>query len=392
MESVKVFQFDANTIHPSIQNKQYDIVGSKSYRIYNCKNTIGANVSEEVSQYRSVITSHPEDIILSFSLPHKSCFQSVTQNASGSSLSIYMNEFIEGPMVHLFYDHRIQSWEIATKSAVGGYYPLDKYTSTTNKPDIYVRSLFCDLFAGSKLEQMPCLDNLSKDHCYQFIMQHPKQDPFAKGARLYLISVFHLCNNTVKYIPPPVFMHWECFQNTPILFPELIDVDQVNNESDLEYCCIRNHIPGLVIHNTQSGTHHIYKSRCLIEKNASLYIDPSVFYRFLYLTHCDMVGYYLQWNQHHTSLFTHLQSYMHNIISSIYNHYVAFHITKTIDVLDDKYKYYVDELHREYYLKYLAKKWRRSITKSIVYDYFMQLSPEQQLYACCYEKRQNIMS
>jgi hypothetical protein len=305
-----------------------------------------------------------------------------------------MNEFIEGPLIHLFYDHRIQSWEIATKSAIGGYYPLHKHGVLSNKKDNYVRTLFCDLFAGSNVQQIQCLEDFSKDHCYQFIMQHPKQDHFIKDPRIYLISVFHICNmvDRVEYISPENYMHWTCFQNTPILFPQSLHVEQVNEEYDVEYYCIRNHINGLVIHNAQSGKHYIYKSRCLIEKNASLYIDPSTFYRFLYLKHCDMVPYYLHWNPHHETLFNTLQSYLHNIISSIYNHYVAFHITKTVDISDEKYKYYVDELHQQYYLASLAKKCRISITKTIVYEYFMQLSPEQQLYACCYEKRQNKIS
>jgi hypothetical protein len=396
METEKMFYFDQSIPHPKIKNKKYDIMCGKSYQIYNCDNDyICINEPEKVTQCRSIIVSEPENQILSFSLPQKSTFQEVISNIQGNSEDLWMNEFIEGPMIHLFYDERRQSWEIAMKSSVGGHYPLNKYINVSKKIEYYVRTLFCEIFSVSSLPQIPCLEYLSKDHCYQFIMQHPKQDHFAKEARLYLISVFHICNmeNRVKYIEPTNYIQWTCFQNTPILFPLQLNESILNTELEMEVeaegVCIKNRITGFVIHNMTTGKHYIYKSKGLIEKNSSLSIEPLLFYRFLHLKQCNMVSYYLEWNFHHKKKFKTYQSYLHNIISSIYNHYVAFYITKTIDSMDEKYKYYLEELHHQYYLSSLAKKSRKPITKTIVYEYFFNLSPGQQLYACFYEKRAN---
>jgi hypothetical protein len=100
-----------------------------------------------------------------------------------------------------------------------------------------------------------------------------------------------------------------------------------------------------------------------------------------------MDEYYLEWNPQHKKIFRKFQTHLHTVIASIYNHYVAFYISKTVKMLDEKYKYYVEELHRQYYLPSLAKKCKVSITKKKVYEYFAELTPGQQLYACLYERR-----
>ena len=56
---------------------------------------------------------------------------------------IYINEYIDGTMVHLFYDPRIQSWEIASKNAVSGNYFLSDNVKKTSKTlrDMFVECL-----------------------------------------------------------------------------------------------------------------------------------------------------------------------------------------------------------------------------------------------------------
>ena len=39
---------------------------------------------------------------------------------NGVKDNLYINEFIEGFMVNLFYDKNMRSWEIATKTHIGG--------------------------------------------------------------------------------------------------------------------------------------------------------------------------------------------------------------------------------------------------------------------------------
>jgi hypothetical protein len=385
MESKKIYSFDKNIIHPKIKMKKYDVLGKRSYRIYNYDNDfMCVNESEQVTQCRSVIFSEPEQQLLSFSLPQKSSFENVKQNMMQEPL--FINEFIEGPMIHLFFDHRIQSWEIATKSAVGGHYPLDKFHVSPNKRANYINTLFCEMFGGSTLQHIPCFEYFSKQHCYNFIMQHPKQDNFIQSPRMYLIGVYGIFSdeNCVEYIPPTIYMQWTCFQNTPVVFPQeyVHDVDL-----QLEDFCIRNRIYGVVIHNTESGNHYIHKSNSLKERHDSMYLDSSLFYQFLSLKQCNMDEYYLEWNPQHKKIFRKFQTYVHNVIASIYNHYVAFYISKTVKTLDEKYKYYVEELHHQYYLPSLAKKCKVSITKKKVYEYFAGLTPGQQLYACLYERR-----
>ena len=74
------------------------------------------------SLYRSVIASFPENKILSFS-PQKSLDKDkFIEKYPNIDDSMIINEIIEGTMINLFYDSRIEKWEISTKSAIGGIY------------------------------------------------------------------------------------------------------------------------------------------------------------------------------------------------------------------------------------------------------------------------------
>jgi len=52
--------------------------------------------------------------------------------------NIYINEYIEGVMVQLFYDYRINKWIMGTKGGIGG-----NYCFGTEKRRILLRFMKC---------------------------------------------------------------------------------------------------------------------------------------------------------------------------------------------------------------------------------------------------------
>jgi hypothetical protein len=147
-------------------------------------------------QYRSIIMSYPEKQLLSFSLPKSMTPDVFFERNIEYSQEIYASAKIEGALIHLFYDYRINRWEIATKRAVGGVYHFFNY----KKKDGWfkkskVRDLFLDALQiprKTKFSELRLFDELSKDYCYSFVLQHPENRIVLPIVRptLYLIAVF----------------------------------------------------------------------------------------------------------------------------------------------------------------------------------------------------------
>jgi hypothetical protein len=386
MENAQTYVINNTIIHPKIATRIYKLISNTYYQICNYdKDYLCRDESKDVTQYRSVVKSHPEGQLLSFSLPRKSTLETVTQNIQHIRPPLFINEFIEGPMIQLFYDHRYSLWEIATKNAVGGHYPLsiEIPTATRLKYDSYIRTLFCKAFASDSLRTIPCLEYFSKRHSYHFVLNMDIH-------QLYMVGVYEINSNENRaiYVPPTQYTHWKSFQNTPLYFPTDYDIPDPIDENTLEDFCIEHRLDGAVIHNTRNASHYVYKSRRLTENNATSHIDSAMFYRFISLKQAHLENPYLEQYPNHKKMFRKFHTLYHNTVTSIYEHYCAFYIRKTLDSMPSKYKYYIEELHHRYYLSSLAKKQRKPITKRLVYEYFATLSPSQQLYACFYERRE----
>ena len=108
-----------------LRTKIYKSTPSVEYKILNydliCDN------DQEYGMYRSVVLSHPENKILCFSPPKSVTLEHFQESHPDiTNPDIFINEIIEGTMINLFYDSRIESWQIATKGAIGGNYSFYK--------------------------------------------------------------------------------------------------------------------------------------------------------------------------------------------------------------------------------------------------------------------------
>jgi len=121
--------------------------------------------------------------------------------------NIVANEFVEGTMINMFYDDG--NWHIATKSSVGGRVGFFTTGSTRNlKDENTFRSMFFDAVASLEASTMENkglfekLDEIPKNVCLSFVLQHPKNRivvPFSKPA-LYLVAAYNLNDYTATHI------------------------------------------------------------------------------------------------------------------------------------------------------------------------------------------------
>ena len=143
-------------------------------------------------------------------------------------------------MVHLFYDPRIQSWEIASKNAVSGNYFLSDNVKKTSKTlrDMFVECLTCKTRSSTNdLDSIELLKSFPKNYSYTFNMLHPNNViiyPITHTS-LYLTAVYDITPKTKRIvnIPPIIYENWNFLQNSTILFPKSITIESWSDMSHM---------------------------------------------------------------------------------------------------------------------------------------------------------------
>ena len=210
-----------NDCYPSYTLQEIDsrirIKQTKGYTIYSYdKTTICFDAPIQMRQYRSVIFDKYG--LTSFSPPRSIDYRDFCTMQSTIVSSIYINEIVEGIMIHLFYSKSENSWQIATKNAIGGNQVISNKT---------VRKMFMDIFPseGSNISDLP----LYRNYSYTLVLQHPNNLillPIQHPA-LYVCAVYDISTYRAIYIPPPVYEEWSCFENTPFVFPRHFDINNI---------------------------------------------------------------------------------------------------------------------------------------------------------------------
>jgi hypothetical protein len=208
-----------------IKTKIYVSNGIKYQIINNQRN----NTDESLSCFRSIITNE-NNKILCFAPPSLLEINKFFEKYPSSLTShdnILINELIEGTMINLFYDERISSWEISTRSilkANNWYYKIN-YADDNNIKQKTFRQMFMEQFFVNENEPRD-INNIfnlfSKNYCYSFVLQHPDNHIVLniESPKVYLVAVYELLNNNnIKFISPFSYEKWECFENNKICFP-----------------------------------------------------------------------------------------------------------------------------------------------------------------------------
>lgn len=378
-----------------ITTREYHVhTSDQHYAIFNYdKNFICFDEPDEITQYRSVIMSHPQRHLLAFSPPRGIHIDMFKKKYSIQDDDLILNEMIEGTMVQLFYDKRISSWEIATKSAVGGYYWLSEKNAGHNKYKPTVRHMFLEALCYPiymSFLQIPLFEQLSRHYSYTFILQHPANPIVLHPTkpRIYLVAVYDIAPCRAISIPTTIFQTWDCFASSSILFPKTFHFhhwDEITgkiglfNRTSFEYMgCIATHLgtgERCVIQNP------VYNEILRMRK-----VNPGLFYQFLCLRRVNSVDAYLKYYPQLKRKFQQFHSICNEFIELAHTHYLARYVWRNCNDISKKYAPYIDAVHREIYIPSLKTK-KKMITCKVMRDYLFSLSPNEILYALQYEKR-----
>jgi len=342
--------------------------------------------------YRSVVFSNPEKKILSFS-PVKSIPSYVFFDRYPIiNDEIVIKQHIEGVMINLFYDNRINKWKIATKGAIGGNYGFIK--PITKNETFY--DMFLDALCASKddtLNDLKIIKILPKNFSYTFILQHPNNiiSKPVNEPHCYLIAVYSINNikNEVEYIPSTIYEKWSFLHdiNGIIEFPKQYYTDQYESIIKTDYGI------DYIITNISTGEHCRITSfyRDLLKK--TIHIDSSIQYQYFCMRRIGKIKEYIKMFPKHKKAFFDIQDDYEYFVSTIYELYCNCYIYKTISIHDIEPIYFthIYKLHHEIYLPSLSNKKINKKTQKIyrktVLKYFDSKDPRELLFILSSDKR-----
>ena len=383
--------------HPNLLEKKYTTVSGEYFILYeDVKITETADPSLE--NYHSVIIENPSRNLLSIAPPKTIDYSDISlflQSSEFSDLSpdnIHISELIEGTFIHLFYDNRIQAWEIATRRAVGGrysYYHIpDQYTPTYREMmmEVFAKSLLnTNTNTNTDINMIPLLSELSKTHCYSWILQHPQNYIVipVEIPKMYLVSVFEIdsIEQTAKFISPEIYQKWPVFekpiQENLIHFPTTFSSKNTILEYIQEHASV--HTPyyhmGLVFTNTNHGKRATFLNPNYLEMAEIRGNHSNLLYQYLCLKRIQKLQIFLQYFPIYASLFSVYKQKYDDLISKIHGYYLSYYVQKTGVFIPKKYFSTIYNIHHTVFLPSITTGEKIIIRKAIVREYLQDLDP-----------------
>lgn len=138
----------------------------------------------QVGLFRSMILRKGTHDVLAFTPPKSRPLDRLDR--VDQETPVDCEEFVEGTMITLFYDSQEDTWELATRSVLGGRNQFFQETPDKVRPTF--RKMFLDAMTDACLE----FEMLPTQYSYTFVVQHPCNRvvvPFRETA-LYLVAVY----------------------------------------------------------------------------------------------------------------------------------------------------------------------------------------------------------
>ena len=393
--------FDIKKYVHSLDNDSNKIV-AKTYTSNNKSNSTQYKIlkyqksvltQEEYSSYglcRSIIVRVSDNKIVCFSPPKSISFSQFSQQFD-STVS-YAEDFIDGTMINLFYDEIVGIWEIATKSTVGGN--TNFFINDPNNPDD--RKTFRDMFFEACTLSRLDLNDLNRDYCYCFVLQHPKNRIVTPidFPKLVLIRGYSIDNQeylVTEISNEELYSDNNAFKNSQVLLPNKHLIDNYENlanyynNTETPFYCV-----GVMIYSGSSRSkirNQNYENIRELRGNQS-----RLQYHYLVLRQRNKVREFLLFYPEFSEFFSKFRSSVHEYTNNLYKNYIACYIKKQQELKTFPYEYKVHmfNIHQ----KYLGELKERGefIDRNFVINYFNSLEPPQQMHIlnCRYKLKDRV--
>ncbi len=384
-----VFTLSKELIHSVIENKKNNIKqeqiivkdnNEEKYILKYNKKYITESNDTQLGLFRSVVCAiiNGKLEVLSFAPPkslNKNTF--IQENNLNKCNQL---DFAEGTMINVFWDKTADEWNIHTKSCIGARCSWNS--------DKTFRFLFLDAMNEQQIE----FEDLNKNYCYSFVLQHPENKivvPLTEK-KIILTNVYEINNegeNVSITSHPDVVKDFKCNINQYStqsfeFWDELLDHYSSDN---LDYTQ-----QGIVVVNQQG--HRIKIRNRNYERVKHLKgNNPKLQFHYYYLRQKGMVAEFLKYYPEYRALFSQFRNDMHSFTSQLHVNYINCFIQKQKKLSEYPYQFkphmyalqkiYIDELFAE----------KKYVNKQVVIDYVNSLPPQRLMYAVNYIYKQHAL-
>ena len=377
-------------------NNEYKIIKYNKDRLNLLQNS-DIDSFNILSKFRSIVIRNNKLVLYS---PEKSINYDLFKHKYTNTEQCWMEDFIDGTMINVFFDNINNVWEIATKSTIGGdiYFfndiqNLSLFNDTNNYNNynnITFRTMFFESCNASNFD-LNCLD---KKYTYTFVMQHPFNRIVTpvQTPTLYLIKIFDIDNtnfpnvtiiekNIAEFINVPPYI----FTNTNIKF---VNKYPISNTLDELYNFYNNdllpyHCVGFFIYNID-GTRTKIRNKNYEKVRKLRGNQPKLQYNYLCLKKENKIKEFLHYYPEHIILFNKFKLLMFEYTSSLFFNYISCFIKKEkhLKEYEFQYKNHMYHIHQKYITE--LKPNNKTIDKKFVIDYVNNLHPAQQMFIINY--------
>lgn len=366
------------------------LVGGKNYNVIRYdKQFLTKDRMETVGMFRSVVTTNGK--VVSFA-PPKTIPYDTFMSRLDSTKPLKVEDYIEGTMINVFHDG--ESWEITTRSSVGGrvaFYTMDSIPQS--KTENTFRWMFLDaiqhreMMSDDEKDFFNLLDSFPKSYNFSFILQHPKNRivvPFT-SPQLFLVKIYDIIDNvaTEVEISEDIRSKLPSWMMYPLsLSNDLSTISEYLSNGDADYKIVGTMITGYDVNGVPMRTKYRNTTYETVRKLRGN--QPKLQYRYLMLRQDQKVKDYLRYYPEHKNLFSEYRDMVHKFTNELHSRYISCYVRKEgpLGGFSTQYRTHMYKLH-ELYIGTLAKD-NNIVTRNVVVSYVNQLHPSLLMHSINY--------
>ena len=350
------------------------------------KELLGPDIANTYGLLRSVIISNSRVVCFA---PQKSLSaETFMVKYPNKTESIVAEEFVEGTMINVFFDHLTGCWRIATRNTVGAEVSFYEWSKTT----------FNQMFMDACIKNNFNIQTLNPKFCYSFVLQHPANRivvPF-KNPSLYLIGVYEICqtdNSIIVKEENIIDVKKSGLWNlTNVRFIERYEF--TNYRELIEKFASGNtpyDVMGIVVKNILTGERTKFRNPIYEEVRHLRGNHPKLQYQYLCLRHSGKLPDFFKYYPEMKNEMSKFRDQVHMFTDNLHKNYISCYVKKeqALKLYPEQYRTHMFKLH-EHYIANLRPQ-NLHITNTEVIKYVNALQPSLLMYCLNYNLRKRMI-